>query len=187
MGTTKVGQPGKRLGIPAKRTSSSPEGDRAAFVAECKIWHGAKKLVESLDQLVRYLTWRDCKAALVIFNMNTAGFAELLEEGAKRLERAPQLHQRPGGARRRRMAVRSQGPVRTRNGKSPSTSFCSTCMLRRRRAQSGKGITVRRRSRTLGKRRRHVVRRLLLPTQPPPLLGVWVGHSREEFEKGWSG
>ena len=42
-------------------------GDRNAFVAECKIWHGPKGVAEALDQLLSYLVWRDSKAALVMF------------------------------------------------------------------------------------------------------------------------
>ncbi len=51
--------------------------ERAAFVGECKVWRGAKELSEAVDQLLSYLTWRDCKAALVIFNKHVAGFAEI--------------------------------------------------------------------------------------------------------------
>lgn len=49
--------------------------NRAAFVGECKVWRGAKELSEAVGQLLSYLTWRDCKAALVIFNKDVAGFA----------------------------------------------------------------------------------------------------------------
>jgi len=52
--------------------------NRAAFVAECKIWRGAAEVGKGLDQLLSYLTWRDAKAALVIFNKDVAGFTELL-------------------------------------------------------------------------------------------------------------
>jgi hypothetical protein len=51
--------------------------NRAAFVAECKVWRGAKELSEAVDQLLSYLTWRDCKAALVIFNKDVAGFTSI--------------------------------------------------------------------------------------------------------------
>ena len=54
------------------------EGDRAAFVGECTIWYGEKELLAKIDQLLGYLTWRDVKAALVIFNKNVKGFTELL-------------------------------------------------------------------------------------------------------------
>lgn len=37
------------------------------FVAEFKIWHGKKKYLSAIDQLLSYLTWRDSKTALVIF------------------------------------------------------------------------------------------------------------------------
>ncbi len=40
------------------------------FVAECKIWRGPKIVGNALDQLLSYLTWRDTKAALLIFSRN---------------------------------------------------------------------------------------------------------------------
>jgi hypothetical protein len=44
------------------------EGDhRAVFIAECKKWKGPKALGEAIDQLLGYVTWRDTKAALVLF------------------------------------------------------------------------------------------------------------------------
>lgn len=55
------------------------EDSRAAFVGECKLWGGEKVLLDALSQLLGYLTWRDCKAALVIFNKDVAGFAGVQE------------------------------------------------------------------------------------------------------------
>lgn len=52
--------------------------NRAAFVAECKVWGGEKKMHDAIDQLLGYLTWRDCKASLVMFNKTVAGFAGLV-------------------------------------------------------------------------------------------------------------
>lgn len=54
--------------------------ERAAFVAECKVWRGQKELLAAIDQLLSYLTWRDCKAAILIFNKHNAKFTELLEK-----------------------------------------------------------------------------------------------------------
>jgi len=54
--------------------------NRAAFIAECKVWHGEKQLIDAIDQLLGYLTWRDVKTALVIFNKNVVGFKALLEK-----------------------------------------------------------------------------------------------------------
>ena len=41
--------------------------NRAAFVAECKMWTGQKEVGKAIDQLDGYLTWRDCKTALIYF------------------------------------------------------------------------------------------------------------------------
>ena len=40
------------------------------FVAECKIWRGEKSITEGINQLLSYLTWRNNKAALLVFNHN---------------------------------------------------------------------------------------------------------------------
>lgn len=41
------------------------------FVAECKFWHGASEFLSAISQLFeRYLTWRDSKAALLMFVKN---------------------------------------------------------------------------------------------------------------------
>ena len=42
-----------------------------AFVAECKFWDGPKAYLESIDQILKYLTWRDSKAGLIVFVKNT--------------------------------------------------------------------------------------------------------------------
>jgi hypothetical protein len=43
---------------------------RNIFIAECKFWRGEKSLIEAIDQLMSYLSWRDTKAAVVLFNKN---------------------------------------------------------------------------------------------------------------------
>ncbi|MBZ9795593.1 hypothetical protein [Mesorhizobium sp. ES1-4] len=43
---------------------------RNIFIAECKFWHGEKGFTETVDQLLSYLSWRDTKTAVVIFNRN---------------------------------------------------------------------------------------------------------------------
>jgi len=55
------------------------DGNRAAFVAECKVWKGQKELSQAIDQMLGYLTWRDCKAAIIIFNKHNAKFSGILE------------------------------------------------------------------------------------------------------------
>lgn len=55
------------------------ENNRAAFVGECKVWQGAGQIPSAVDQLLSYLTWRDSKAALVIFNKSVKDFSSILE------------------------------------------------------------------------------------------------------------
>ena len=51
--------------------------DRNVFIAECKFWKGEKAFLETIDQLLSYLSWRDTKAAVVVFNRN-ADFTAVL-------------------------------------------------------------------------------------------------------------
>jgi hypothetical protein len=60
--------------------------NRAAFVAECKIWKGQKTVSDSIDQLLIYLTWRDCKTAIIIFNKDIAGFTDILQKTKTAIE-----------------------------------------------------------------------------------------------------
>lgn len=66
------------------------QDDRAAFVAECKLWKGPSDMTAALDQLMGYLTWRDSKAALIFFNVKNKDFTKLLESIPETL-RAHQL------------------------------------------------------------------------------------------------
>jgi hypothetical protein len=47
------------------------------FIAECKFWKGEKSFLETVDQLLSYLSWRDTKAAILVFNRN-ANFSAVL-------------------------------------------------------------------------------------------------------------
>ena len=44
--------------------------DRNIFIGECKIWRGEKAFTETIDQILSYLSWRDTKAAIILFNRN---------------------------------------------------------------------------------------------------------------------
>jgi len=44
--------------------------ERNIFIAECKFWAGEKTLLDTITQLLRYLSWRDTKAAVLVFNRN---------------------------------------------------------------------------------------------------------------------
>jgi hypothetical protein len=55
------------------------EEGRNVFIAECKFWHGEKQFLETIDQLLSYLSWRDTKTAIFIFNRN-ANFSDVLSK-----------------------------------------------------------------------------------------------------------
>lgn len=38
------------------------------FIAECMFWRGPKSLLDKLDQLLDYTSWRDTKTAVLVFN-----------------------------------------------------------------------------------------------------------------------
>lgn len=45
-------------------------GVTTVFIAECKFWDGKKLYLDTISQLLKYLTWRDTKTAVVIFVKN---------------------------------------------------------------------------------------------------------------------
>ena len=63
-------------------------GARNIFIAECKFWRGAKSLTEAIDQLLSYLTWRDTKAALILFNRNK-DFSSVLATARTTIDQHP--------------------------------------------------------------------------------------------------
>lgn len=58
--------------------------NRAAFVAECKMWTGKKAVGNAITQLDSYLTWRDCKTALIYF-VRRKDFMKVLEAAEEAL------------------------------------------------------------------------------------------------------
>ena len=52
---------------------------RNIFIAECKFWRGPADLKKAIDQLLGYTSWRDTKAALLIFNRDT-GMSTVLKK-----------------------------------------------------------------------------------------------------------
>lgn len=59
--------------------------NRAAFVAECKMWTGQKEVSSAVFQLDSYLTWRDCKTALIYF-VRRKDFLKVLENAENALK-----------------------------------------------------------------------------------------------------
>ncbi len=54
------------------------------FIAECKLWKGPLYLQKAIDQLLeRYVTWRDEKTALLVFNKEVSGFSDVINKGTE--------------------------------------------------------------------------------------------------------
>lgn len=73
------------------------------FIAECKFWRGQKAFNEAIDQILGYLSWRDTKCALLIFNKTketTAIRDKMNEVITKRIEyRRTIFHNEDGDSR----------------------------------------------------------------------------------------
>ena len=65
---------------------------RNVFIAECKFWEGQKALHAAIDQVLGYLTWRDTKAALLLFSKNV-GFTDVLGKIAGAVPEHPNFKQ----------------------------------------------------------------------------------------------
>lgn len=50
------------------------------FVGECKNWSGPQSLEEAITQVLRYLTWRDTKAAVLVFNRDNKDFSKIVDQ-----------------------------------------------------------------------------------------------------------
>jgi hypothetical protein len=58
------------------------------FIAECKFWKGEKAFLLTIDQLLSYLSWRDTKTAILVFNRN-ADFSAVIAKIAESVPTHP--------------------------------------------------------------------------------------------------
>lgn len=68
--------------------------DRNIFIAECKFWGGEKNFLTTVTQLLDYLSWRDTKTAVLIFNRNK-DFSGVLQTIEASLTNHPNLKHGP--------------------------------------------------------------------------------------------
>lgn len=54
--------------------------NKAAFIGECKIWHGEQLFQDAIQQIINYSTWRDVKVSVIIFNKENKSFPMLLSK-----------------------------------------------------------------------------------------------------------
>jgi len=60
------------------------------FIAECKLWKGSSYLHDAIDQLLeRYVSWRDEKTALIVFNKDVLGFSDVIKKGVETVKNHP--------------------------------------------------------------------------------------------------
>lgn len=67
---TEFSSTGESINHKGKTDLMVKNGDEILFIAECKFWKGAKAFHDAISQLLGYLTWRDTKTALLVFNRN---------------------------------------------------------------------------------------------------------------------
>jgi hypothetical protein len=68
--------------------------DRNIFIGECKFWGGEKAFLDTITQLLNYLSWRDTKAAVIIFNRNV-DFSGMLKAMEAAISKHPNLKRGP--------------------------------------------------------------------------------------------
>lgn len=54
--------------------------NKAAFIGECKIWHGERLFQGAIQQVINYSTWRDLKVSVIIFNKENQSFLAILSK-----------------------------------------------------------------------------------------------------------
>lgn len=67
---------------------------RNIFIAECKFWRGEKAYLETIDQVLSYLSWRDTKIAIVVFNKNR-DFSGMLDKITEATSQHPRFKSGP--------------------------------------------------------------------------------------------
>jgi hypothetical protein len=83
-------------------------GDRNIFVGECKIYNGPAGLIDAIDQLLRYTTWRDLDLGLIVFVRSGAISAAIagLREAAEKSEQVTSAEDVDGSGAELRLAAR---------------------------------------------------------------------------------
>ncbi len=54
--------------------------NKAAFIGECKIWHGEKVFQSAVQQVLNYSTWKDLKVSVIVFNKENQSFQSILSK-----------------------------------------------------------------------------------------------------------
>jgi hypothetical protein len=82
--------------------------DQNAFIGECKFWEGPARFRKAIDQLHGYVTWRDTKAALILF-VKTGNPTDIINKASHELrEHSTFVNEAPhANATRRNFVLRA--------------------------------------------------------------------------------
>ena len=58
------------------------------FIAECKFWNGKEGLSKAVNQLLRYVSWKDTKTAIILFNRNKS-LSKVLKQIPETIKKHP--------------------------------------------------------------------------------------------------
>lgn len=53
--------------------------NKAAFIGECKVWHGEKAFADAVQQVINYTTWKDVKVSIIVFNKENKSFESIIK------------------------------------------------------------------------------------------------------------
>ncbi len=69
--------------------------NKAAFIGECKVWHGEKLFADAVQQVMNYSTWRDGKVSVIVFNKENQAFLPILTKVSLWVKNNTKSHKTP--------------------------------------------------------------------------------------------
>ncbi|MDT5024175.1 MAG: hypothetical protein QOE61_601, partial [Micromonosporaceae bacterium] len=99
--------------------------DPNIFIGECKVWTGIGALDEALEQIFKYLVWRDTKAAILLFIRNMDVTA-VIKKALEKIEAIPTTST-AGLSTVTSVSTSSCTPPATASGRSTSRFSRSPC------------------------------------------------------------
>ncbi|MCG2659319.1 MAG: hypothetical protein L6437_03620 [Kiritimatiellae bacterium] len=86
--------------------------NRNIFIAECKFWRGSKSFDDAITQLLGYLSWKDSKCALLIFNRdsNSSAIRKKIDEIMTKRPEYRSTISHPSGVDSRYIVVKASDP-----------------------------------------------------------------------------
>jgi hypothetical protein len=113
---------GETFNLEGKTDISIRDAGEVIFIAELKFWDGPKSISDAIDQLLKYVSWRDTKTALVVFNRRR-DFTKVVASAVETVRAHPNCRQ----------GMKEEGPTRFRftfkNKSDDDRDFAMTLML----------------------------------------------------------